>query len=393
MTLVLEANPVTAHALQAAMGPAVRPVNGLAGLQQLLIEDPLQDLVVIGPDFDLAEALGFAESQRAERPSLGVILVRKGVDTNLLTHALRAGVREVVAAGDLPLLYEACQRSAELSRRVRIGIGEERAGAEQHHGRLVTVFSAKGGCGKTTVSTNLAAALATSGVGRVCLLDLDLAFGDVAIALQLFPTRTIADAVGLQASLDETAVRSLVTVHGSGLDVVAAPLEPGTVERIPASLVSDLLGVLKSMYEFVIIDTPPAFTDHVLAAFDQSDEYILLATLDVPALKNLKLTMETLTMLDYPRERWRIVLNRADAKVGLGLDDVQKAINAPIALEIPSSRAVPASINRGVPIVLDAPTHPVSAAIRQLATSQLPAGPTSHRDRRSFGLRRRGGSA
>lgn len=391
MTLVLETNPVTALALQASMGPVVQPVNGLPGLARMLGEDPLQDLVVIGPDFDLASALQFAESQRVERPSLGVILVRTGIDANLLGAALRAGVREVVEAGNLQALHEACHRSAELSRRVRIGMGDDRPLAEQRLGRMITVFSAKGGCGKTTVATNLAAALATSGAGRVCLLDLDLAFGDVAIALQLFPTRTIADVVGLQHSLDETAVRSLVTVHGSGLEVVAAPLEPGAVERIPASLVTDLLGVLKTMYAFIVIDTPPAFTDHVLAAFDQSDEYILLATLDVPALKNLKLTMETLSMLDYPRDRWRIVLNRSDSKVGLGLEDVQKAINAPIALEVPSSRAVPASINRGVPIVLDAPTHPVSAAIRRMAANQLPVGATAPRDRRGF--LRRGGSA
>lgn len=393
MTLVLETDPVTALALQKTMGPAVQPVNGLPGLARLLSDDPLQDLVVIGPDFDLASALLFTEAQRVERSSLGVILVRSGVDANLLAAALRAGVREVVEAGNLPGLHEACERSAELSRRVRVGTGEDHLPTELCNGRMITVFSAKGGCGKTTVATNLAAALATSGVGRVCLLDLDLAFGDVAIALQLFPTRTIADAVGLQNSLDETAVRSLVTVHGSGLEVVAAPLEPGAVERIPASLVSDLLGVLKSMYAFVVVDTPPAFTDHVLAAFDQSDEFVLLTTLDVPALKNLKLTMETLSMLDYPRERWRIVLNRSDAKVGLVLDDVQKAINAPISLEIPSSRAVPASINRGVPIVLDAPSHPVSAAIRRMAVSQLPVGATAPRDRRGFTLRRRGGSA
>jgi len=393
MTLVLEADPVTALALQATMGPAVQPVNALSGLGRMLREDPLQDLVVIGPDFDLESALSFAESQRVERPSLGVILVRAGVDAALLSAALRTGVREVVEAGNLPGLHEACQRSVELSRRVRIGLGDDRLPAERHTGRMITVFSAKGGCGKTTVATNLAAALATSGVGRVCLLDLDLAFGDVAIALQLFPTRTMADALGLQNSLDETAVRSLITVHGSGLEVVAAPLEPGAVERIPATLVSDLLRVLKTMYAFVVVDTPPAFTDHVLAAFDQSDEFVLLTTLDVPALKNLKLTMETLSMLDYPRDRWRIVLNRSDAKVGLDLEDVQKAINAPIALEIPSSRAVPASINRGVPIVLDAPAHPVSAAIRRMAVSQLPTGVTASRDRRGFPLRRRGGSA
>ncbi len=99
----------------------------------------------------------------------------------------------------------------------------------------------------------------------------------------------------------------------------------------------------------------------MLAAFDQSDMVALLATLDIPALKNLKLTLETLDLLNYPRDRWRLVLNRADSKVGLAVSEVEKTLKAPITVQIPSSRDVPASINRGVPIVLDDPKHPVSA--------------------------------
>jgi pilus assembly protein CpaE len=151
------------------------------------------------------------------------------------------------------------------------------------------------------------------------------------------------------------------------------------------------------MFQFVVVDTPPAFTDHVLAAFDESDYVALLATLDIPALKNLKLTLETLDLLNYPRDKWRIVLNRADSKVGLQLGEVEKTLRVPIAVQIPSSRSVPASINRGVPIVLDEPSHPVSMAIRQFAETLLVAGtpaakslPASMRtDNRRFGIRRR----
>src|SRR3954449_7278322 len=98
------------------------------------------------------------------------------------------------------------------------------------------------------------------------------------------------------------------------------------------------------MFDFVVVDTPPAFTDHVLAAFDQSDMVALIATLDIPALKNLKLTLETLDLLNYPRDRWRVVLNRSDSKVGLALSEVEKTLRVPISAEIPSSRDVPASI-------------------------------------------------
>jgi pilus assembly protein CpaE len=202
-------------------------------------------------------------------------------------------------------------------------------------------------------------------------VDLDLAFGDVAIALQLFPAHTMADAVPLGEHLDASAVSSLLTPHSPGLTTLVAPVEPGTAENIPAGTVAAILKVLKQQFQFVVVDTPPAFTDHVLAAFDASDLLALLATLDIPALKNLKLTLETLDLLNYPRERWRIVLNRADSKVGLSLAEVEKTLRLPISVQIPSSRAVPASINRGVPIVLDDPSHAVSVAIRQFALKQV----------------------
>jgi pilus assembly protein CpaE len=182
--------------------------------------------------------------------------------------------------------------------------------------------------------------------------------------LQLFPAHTLADAVPLVETLDLPAVTALLTPHSPGLSALVAPVEPGAAETVPASLITTIISLLREQFAYVVIDTPPAFTDHVLAAFDQSDLIALLATLDIPALKNLKLTLETLDLLNYPRERLRVVLNRADSKVGLALSEVEKTLKVPIALHIPSSRAVPASINRGVPILLDDPNHPVSVAIR-----------------------------
>ena len=123
----------------------------------------------------------------------------------------------------------------------------------------------------------------------------------------------------------------------------------------------------KRSYDFVVVDTPPAFTEHVLAAFDNSDLLVLIATLDIPAVKNLRLTLDTLDLLGSPREDRVVVLNRSDAKVGLKTEDVVTAIRQEIAVLVPNSQSVPASVNRGVPIVLDEPRHPVSVAMRQLA--------------------------
>jgi pilus assembly protein CpaE len=142
--------------------------------------------------------------------------------------------------------------------------------------------------------------------------------------------------------------------------------------------VGEALRVARRSYDYVIVDTPPAFTEHVLAAFDVSDLLILIATLDIPAVKNLRLSLDTLDLLGNPKESRVVVLNRSDAKVGLRAEDVVAAIRQDIAITVPSSASVPASINRGVPIILDEPRHAVSNALRELAERhikvQAPAG-------------------
>lgn len=400
MTLLVESDPAAAQTYRFAIGDDVVSVDTIQAAHRVLDEQHTEHLVVVGAEVDLAPALELAAALQLDRPHVGVVLLRRRVDVSLLNQALRAGVREVVNPEDLSALTDACRRSWEVSRRITGGFTS--APEPKREGRLITVFAAKGGCGKTTVATNLAVACARQGL-RVCLVDLDLAFGDVAIALQLLPSRTIVDAIGMGSAVDEHGVRSLVTSHSSGLDTLLAPLEPGEAERIDVAVVTQLLRVLRAMYDIVVVDTPPAFSEHVLTAFDQSDAYVLLATLDVPALKNLRLTLDMLDLLGYPRGSWNVVLNRADSKVGLSIGEVEKTLQVPIITMIPSSRSVSASINRGVPIVLDEPDHPVSQAITRLARQIAGAGPTSRAPtahgsvarpevgKRRFALIRRGG--
>ena len=367
MTVIVDLDPTAAETLRTALGDDAQVLASVDALRHHLDANPSEDVVVLGSTVDLHTALGIAENMRLSRPSLGVVLVRRRIDTSILAEALRAGVREVVEERDLSALGVAVRRTHQLSRSLRRSSNAAAAEESRPHGRVVTVFSAKGGCGKTTLATNLAAVLADRGRRQVCLLDLDLAFGDVAIALQLFPVHTIADAIPLGETLDAEGVRSLLTPHSPGLTTLVAPVEPGTASSIPAELITKILTILRESFDYVVIDTPPAFDDQVLAAFDQSDIIANLATLDIPAIKNLKLTLETLDLLNFPRDRWQILLNRADSKVGLSVHEVEKSLGATIAVQIPSSRDVPAATNRGVPIVLDQPRHPVSLAIRRFA--------------------------
>lgn len=379
MTILYEPLRRNAQQLGMLFGSDLHTVTTPEELTAALVQRKDELLVLFGPGTQIVEAAGFAAQQRVTRPALGVVLLRAVVDVSVLGEAMRAGVRDVVDASDIGAVRAACDRSIALSRQLA-GIAPTATGGSVN-GKVVTVFAAKGGCGKTTMAVNLAVALADGGRRRVCVVDLDLAFGDVAIMLQLAPQRTVADAVpmtgvshepGYPASgLDESALRSLVTPYAPGIDALLAPTRPTDGDHVSRGLVTELLTVARRMYEFVVVDTPPQFTDHVLAALDASDQYVLLATPDVPALKNLRITLDMFNLLDYPANQRLVVLNRADAKVGLTAADIDRVIGTPITGHIPSSRDVPVSINRGVPLLTDSPNHPASKAIRALANSKI----------------------
>jgi len=341
------------------------------------LDDADADTLVLGIGVQDAEAFAIASYLRVQRPGLGVILVRDTVTVPLLQEAIRAGVGEVVPRRDALGLQAAVKRSAYLSAAMRDSApatpGRTPIPVQEpsRRGRVVTVFSAKGGSGKTTLATNLAAVLADGGRRQVCIVDLDLAFGDVAIALQLFPVRTIADAVPLAGAIDSSAVAAMLTPHSGGLSAIVAPTEPSASESIKSTLISHLLDVLRNEFDYIVVDTRAAFDDEVMAALDVSDLIALIVTPDVPALKTLKITLETLIELSYSRDKFRLVLNRSDAKVGISHAEVEKTAQMEITGYIPSSRDVPASVNRGVAIVQDDPRHPVSQGIRRFAEVEV----------------------
>ncbi|HVL91044.1 MAG TPA: P-loop NTPase, partial [Actinomycetota bacterium] len=276
--------------------------------------------VVVGPDAGEGTALSLAAHLQQHAPDIGLIMVEHEVTAEVLQAALRAGVRDVLpVAFKATSLSEAMQRAESRSRRPHAAARDPEAGdGAALGGRIITVFSPKGGVGKSCVATNLAVLLAGAG-HNVAAVDLDLQFGDLAIMMQLFPSRTIYDAATAAGEMDPETLIEYLTPHRSGLGLLPAPLEPGLAENVSADAAQKVLVGLRTAGRTVVVDTPPWFNDHVLQALDVSDEMVLVATMDVPSIKNLKVALQTLAMLGYPRERLRLVLNRADSKVGLSL--------------------------------------------------------------------------
>jgi pilus assembly protein CpaE len=326
---------------------------------------------------DLEAAAALADTLRITRPATSVILIRRRVDTSVLAEALRSGMREVVEDRDLTGLASAVKRAGQ----VWDALHGATASPDESSGQMITVFSPKGGVGKTTIAVNLAIALGDHGNKKVCLVDLDLGFGDVAITLQMFPARTIADAVHLEEGLDMDVLETLLTPHRDNLSALVAPVQPDAKDSIRASMIGKVLRLLKANFDYIVVDTSPAFDEHVLQAFDETDEVLLVTTLDVPTLKNVKIAIETLDLLNFPKGKRRLVLNRADDKVGLTPEKVESTLDMKIATSIPTSTQVGNSTNSGEPIVTGLPRHAVSQAISSLAQTlvgtTLPAQPAS----------------
>lgn len=351
MTIVCEPDPRAARMLAAVIGGMVRTAPTLSKVSVLLVTVTHRCPVVIGATVGLEEALRFTAQVAAEHPAAVVVLVRERLTVAEVSRAKKAGVHAVFTASEGEKIALACA-----------AIGRPPA-----DGRIFSVFAAKGGCGKTMVATNLALSLRRMGNGRVCLLDLDLDYGDVAAALNLDTDRTLALLIGPRDVRDLVDTGDLITCAPIGLDCILAPVAPGDAERIRPARIGRLLRVLASRYDAIVVDLPARFSSTTMVALDQAHHHILVSTPERPALKNLRQTLDILDLLGYPRAARSVLFNRSDRTVAISAAEVAAAVRGPIAAHLPSSRDVPLSINQGLPLVAAQPEHPISVAIERFA--------------------------
>jgi pilus assembly protein CpaE len=351
-------------------GLAPAPWESLEALMEALDgEEPT--VVVFGPG--LANDTGLAHAQRLTRshPEVGIVLFAEELTLPLLQQALRSGVRDAVTLeADDATLRQAVDRVGDAIATIARKSVQHEVG---HRGRVIVSFSTKGGVGKSVVSTNTASALAAKGY-KVVIVDCDLQFGDVAVMVGVPPVHTTIEAAGSVATADAELMEGLLGTHElSGLRVLPAPVEPSAADQISPSEMVGIVHLLRTMFDYIVIDLPPHFDDVVVALLEEADDVLLVASMDIPSIKNLKVGIQTLDLLAIAGPKIRLVLNRANAKVNLDIGDVERALGVPADFRVPSDISVPQAVNRGIPVVLDKPRSAAGSALIAIADSFVAA--------------------
>jgi pilus assembly protein CpaE len=376
--VVVEADPSVRSRLSMQLGERAIALESLEGVEERFTS-PF--LLVLGPSCAVVPGVTGAEGMLARRSDIGAILIAEDLSTEVFQRAMRSGVRDVLGAPvDTGQLNEAVRRVSQSiagssSPMGAIGTIAPATPDDEpaRQGRVITVFSTKGGAGKSVLATNLGVILAQRAEGPVALVDADLQFGDIAVMLKLAPQHTIVDAVGSFDRLDVGFLESLLATHQpSGLKVLPAPLEPAFADQIGAEQMNSIIRLLRTFCSYVVVDTPAYFNDVVLGLIEESDDVLLVAGMDIPNIKNVKIGLQTLRLLNTPMNKIHLILNRANSKVKLEVSEVERTLQVKADALIPSDIVVPQSVNKGTPVVIDAPRASISKALEQLADRFAP---------------------
>ena len=332
------------------------------------LDDAICDLVLVACGGEGERALAFIATTVKERPQVPIVVAYQGAPNGFVNAAFEAGADEVLMLPaedeevDAPPASEVLFTFQKaLARRN----GAPSASA-QRASRMICVLGPKGGIGKTVVASNLAAALAAEGAS-VALVDLNLQCGDLALALGLQPDRTIYDLATSGGSLDAEKLDAFLGRHESGVRVLMAPTRPDQASAVSVDFLGRAYSLLRAMHDYVIVDTPPGFTPEVIASIDGASDVCMVATLDVLSLKSAKVGLETLGLMGHDLDRLSLVLNRADSKVGLSVEDVTAIIGRSPDVLVPSHRAITRTVNEAQLIVTSAARSEAARAFKKLA--------------------------
>jgi pilus assembly protein CpaE len=364
--------------------PSVTAAEGF-----LVSREGTADVLVLSPGVKDADALGLAEFVGRIAPAAAVVLVRERAPNGLLPSAMRAGVRDVVdlSQGSQDL-RDALERAVAWAVNLRaMGGGERTAVVPVHRGKVVSLFSSKGGTGKTFLSCNLAVAVAELSGEDTAIVDLDLSMGDVLSYFGRDTNQAVEDVLAVGSMTEPQDVRAAGIKVADGVWAYAGQTEPAGQSTITGEAVGKFLRALQGVFPYVLVDASANYSDHSLSAFDASDSVFLVTGLDVVGVRHLSVAMETLVSIGVPRQNIRVLLNRSDSKVGLTPTEVERVMKLQVDAMIPSSVLVPMSLNKGRPVCLDEPRSAVAKSIVAIAAkivqpAAAPAAPAAEPRRR-----------
>jgi pilus assembly protein CpaE len=343
-------------------------VQSATAAEELLIHafGPI-DVLVLSPEVKEPDALGLAEFVGRQAPGTAIVMVRDHTWNGLLPAAMRAGIRDVVdMTQGTEELRDAVERAVVWASNLRsVGITRSESHGGQR-GKIISIFSSKGGAGKTFLTTNLACAIAEVTGQDTAVVDLDFDMGDVFTYFGSEPPSNIPDLMALGEGGTHERIREVGMQVTDHLWAYGAPADP-TAEAPAGESIGKFLRAMRNDFPYVIVDASVDYSDSALVCFDLSELICLITSLDVVGVKHLGKALDTLLQIGLPRDRFRVVLNRADSKVGLDSSDVERVMKVQVDAMIPSSRLVPTSLNKGRPVVLDEPSSEVAVAVRQLA--------------------------
>lgn len=334
------------------------------------------DVVLMDINMPVLDGIAATEMISLRVPTAAIVIMSVQGEQEYLKKAMMAGAREyLVKPFSSDELADTIRKVYQLEQKRRAVLAPTQAGTnERRDPKIITVFSTKGGVGKTTIAVNLAVALYQQTRKKVVLVDLDLQFGDVAIMLNVVPKRTISELVQEIAQLDSELLEAYLVSHSSGIKVLTAPLRPEYAELVTASHVEKILNLLKENYDYIVVDTPSYFQETTLTALDLSNLILLLVSLELPTIKNVKLALEILDTLHH-KGKVKLVLNRSSSDIGVKCADMERSLNFQVAAHIPSDgRTVVAAVNKGIPFVISHPGSKIAEAIHELASLVIENG-------------------
>jgi pilus assembly protein CpaE len=345
-------------------------VGMVSGADEALhwLRDTPADMLLVACAGYSDRALLLLDAVARQNPELSIVVLGHGSPNGFLRRAFEAGADDII---QLPATRE--QVRFELSKLLARQQGAETPSAPDNS-HLVCVLGPKGGTGKTLTATNLAVAFAQRG-SRVALIDLDLQFGDVALCLGLPPEKTVYDLAQSPGAVDYDKLDAFLATHSAGVRTLIAPRRPDQASAVGAELLREVYSILRTRFDWVIIDTPPGFTAEVITSIDSSTDIVMVGMLDSLSLKNTKLGLETLELMKYDPEHIFLLLNRAHSRVGISQSDVEAVLGRTPDVFIPSDREIPRTVNEGIPIVIARPQSEPAEAFRRLA--DLLGGPAA----------------